>query len=273
MHYSPFSRKSYLPCSLRSRSKRSWENNKKMGVFLFASSRLALIVIIPFWFGGCDSGIAGGDAALVCSNHAVAGTLRPLEVGNSWSFEVTDFFGEVLDTLRHEITSELSAARFDNNRAFVLKRFNLDTASSADMRIWVDSGDGQSMEGFIGDQDTVLVRFLKYPFPAKEGDTFYSYTWTRSTETGQLSIKDSTRYDVVGTNSIIDSPAGLFTTTVFKYYHQTQPDVSGNDIYLHFAPGYGLVARREWSRGISTSTPPEFQHMLIDYCLMSIQNN
>ncbi|GMQ83220.1 MAG: hypothetical protein BMS9Abin05_2710 [Rhodothermia bacterium] len=241
--------------------------------------RSTTIVIRGFWVWlialvtlmSCDSN--SDPPSLVCTNDPIPGPLVPMEVGNYWDYDILDHKGEVTDSARFEILEEIFLDELGGaNRQFVANWHDIGSPAQETREIWTDENDGTHFSGFIMGVDTAAADFLRFGYPATPGDVFVGYDYTRDSETGILVKTDTSEYTLVAVDEIIQTPAGRFSTYVYKVLRDPPGGVLwGTWLYLHYAPGFGLVARVVWPGRAERQGEIELQFLLRDYCLKLLQ--
>lgn len=199
----------------------------------------------------------------------VPGQLQPLEVGNYWNYELRNFNNEVIDSSRYEILNEVRHRNYlDDLRRFAGTWISPSGPDSNRRAVYLNQSDGLHLVGLINGSDTAAVNFMVYPFPADSGTVFYSYDQKRIDGTDQFEATDSTRYELVSTDTRVDTPAGAFETYAYRRFEPPPFDVRWGDYtYFHFAPGIGLVGRFTWPENRDRIGAPNYALRLTGYSL------
>lgn len=224
----------------------------------------------------CDSHQADEfPSPLVCTQQSQPGNLMPMEVGNFWQFEVTNFWNTPEPDVRIEIL-EKTDFTLPNGSApiYASDIWNIGDPSPETVDLWQNQPGGTVLAGSIQRQDTIVVQGHFLPFPASLPTTTYFRSFDMDPDTGEYFVTDSTAIPLVSVNKVVETPAGTFTTYVFKLTIPASGDVSlGTDIFYHWAPGYGQVAREFRTEGEPESTPNSTTWLLKDFCLMAPENS
>lgn len=77
---------------------------------------------------------------------------------------------------------------------------------------------------------------------------------------------DTLFVELIATDEVIETPAGIFEAHVYRYYLPPADDdvLFGDDIYDYFVPGVGQVAQI-WKT--PNSDEEKMRYELVDYCL------
>lgn len=219
-------------------------------------------------FAGCDSADSDPENEKLCSDEPVSGVLQPLETGNWWIYEERNQ-SVVLDSIRHEVTGTVSDPAIPGGQGHVIRRSFVSDPSIFDDRIWINTPSGYSMIGVVTPDDTLLVDFVTYPYPASQGETFYAYSYFSPAD-GRTDpfLSDSTLYEVVSTDEVFMTGAGTFSTTVIKYLSDPAGGALGDYYFQHFLPGVGFVGQERYAFGDEDRmADPRLTQRLVSLCI------
>ena len=249
----------------------------RTGSMLIAFLSIILICASPFWWSGCDSQDPTiqpdpdpdpdppeePPVELICTTGPIADAFYPLEKGNFWKYVGRNSGGVVLDTVWHLISQEwmldLGEGR-DKLYGRYPTTFGQPVPPNAHLVFSNDQGFGQA--GFISLADTLVALNLTKPYPAPVGTITYTHLYTLSGS----EIRDSIRTELISIDTQIETPAGTFSTVVYRHYI---PPV-GNTVAGHLSDHYltaGIGRVAYIIRSVNTAGAL-VSWLLNDYCLM-----
>jgi hypothetical protein len=226
-----------------------------------------LIALFVFVAIGCDSGVSDNDD-LSCVSTPIPGTLQPFELGNFWDYELVNFSGEIVYTLRREVTDQLETTSEDATPIFVISEYRLDDPEDIRRSIWTNTPAGLQQAGYVLDDDTLIVNALTYPYPSDVGIQFESYWFDEDPNTGELLPIPRHEFEVTSASHVTSIPLGDFDTVVFEEKRYSLDDVWVGPYFHQYAPGIGLVAIDGSRLATEGGLRPSPQTRLVDYCLM-----
>jgi hypothetical protein len=238
---------------------------------------LALLLVVSYaLFGiGCDSGSIGEGEddpppdtlkTLVCTTEPSLTELMPLEVGSYWKYFSYDFEGGVQDSVRVQVSPDWTdMLGRGGHRLFGLQEISDGDSDPKGAHLYYSDERGLVQAGIVSLDDTLLIDNVYRPFPSSLGVTAYKhrYGWNGSS----WEVRDSLLQEVIALDKEFATPAGTFSTIVYRnYVPPCCPDVATgiwSDIY--YAPGIGKV-------GIEYRSPAsgelKGQLKMSSYCLM-----
>lgn len=170
--------------------------------------------------------------------------LEPHAVGNRWDY-LLEYFSEP-DTFSLVLDRKVMLTFNDRPRqAFIRHHFLNGHRIQPDLEfLYANGEDGIYQLGAFAPSDTILFESLAFPYPAQVGDTgtFIRYHLNRE-EPRQWEITDTLTVEVISTDEQIETPAGTFSSYLYKYYLPEECASVGNDIYVYYVLGVGRVAQ------------------------------
>jgi hypothetical protein len=229
-----------------------------------------VVLTVIFSVSSCDSG-GVVPISLVCTQDAQPAVLMPLEVGNFWEFDVVRNNGVSEDPVRIEILEKTDfVLDSETGPIFASDIYNIGKETPQTLDLWQNQEGGTALVGRINDFDTLIVNGHLKPFPAPGPTSTYFRSFRLDPETGIYQLVDSTAFPLISINEVVETPAGTFSTYVFKWFIPPTGDITlGKEILYHWAPGVGEVARFWRNEGGTTNSK---SWLLRDYCLMAPAN-
>jgi hypothetical protein len=167
--------------------------------------------------------------------------LMPLSVGNKWRY-LSGHLGSP-DTTIFEITREVTVTIASMaHRAFAYT-YSLQGSSQTGIQFLLWNGsDGLYWLGGISPRDSLFAKILGYKYPANAGESWLVPIIAYSESNNRFYVRDTLKFELVGTNEEFETPSGKFDCYVYKYSRKPSNDVSERwDYYDYFSPGVGLV--------------------------------
>lgn len=205
---------------------------------LSTSLGLISISIVFFVCGSC--GLLDGD-----DRKKKSDVLMPLAVGNYWEYEYN--YLSLKDTLRYEVVKEIQVPWGDTS--YTAYGFNLvPFPPGAPEYYWLyrNGEAGLYLMGGIADTDTLFMNDLEKWYPAAEGQTWEIPRLAFSRDSLKFYVSDTLDVTLIDTNRETETPAGTFTCYVYKFTIEFLEDghpFTSWDYYMHYSPGFGLVAQ------------------------------
>lgn len=215
----------------------------------------ALLVTAALSFSACD--LVGDDPATM--------QLVPLEVGNRWSYSLSNRTGSRTDSFTMHIEKafdvQIGGRRI---KAFARATQPKNQEIRPGRTLLANESDGlHLLGGFVG-SDTVLLNDLFRKYPADQGETWPAprLGFLTSPEDHAF-IRDTLEQKLIAVDEILETPAGTFECHVYRYSFQPAPDCACIwVVYDYYVPGIGRVAE------IVTSEDPEREPLLIQRALL-----
>jgi hypothetical protein len=180
---------------------------------------------------------------LACTIGPESDTILPNRVGNYWDYYLYSENSSVIDSARYIVAkrfSDLSAG--DDSTVFGMQWYRLGANPPDGSTLYEIRSTGLFQRGVLAPVDTFLVDTLSYPYPATLGakGSLVQFGW----EQDHYVIDETPEVELIDSAVILDTPAGIFSTHVYRWILPPPADVGfGNWIYDYYAPGYGFISR------------------------------
>lgn len=209
--------------------------------YLILVAPIVLVVLVS----GCDSAGPSPNPGqgLVCTTGSESNTILPLRVGNYWDYYHYQAGFPVSDSARWAVTKQFLEGTTESDPSFFgLIWYSLDRSPPEGVSLYEVKEKGLYDRGISAPEDSIFASSLLYPYPAQLGALGHrlNYGW----EVDHYVVDDSTEVELIEIDSVFETPAGTFSTYVYRWFLPPPPDVGlGRWIYDYYAPGYGFVAR------------------------------
>lgn len=222
------------------------------------------LLALSLTLGACEL-TSPDDRGLVCSKEPQPGVIQPLEVGNYWTFQVRGTAGRFIKMITQSVVDSLEFAYEGRDiRAWQIYWDHGHRFDDQEGTPLLSNGiDGLYNNGMVRLGDTVLTNGIRLLYPTTAG-TQFDPGGTRILSGGLVREFDDLRTTVVSTDSIIATPAGLFSAYVYSRTHIPSGDADDElevTIDLFYSPGIGPVAE------ITHSRLGTHKELLADYLL------
>ncbi len=187
----------------------------------------------------------------------------PLRVGASWTYKrVTPGFPKV-DTIKFVVPRKFVSKQTGEESYFIHRYDNGFIRDTTYQWTWSNRNDGLYQTAILSASDTMDVSMNHRPYPATlgtvGGDIFVSF------ETEKITPVDTLLSPLISTNETLETPAGSFTTYVYRTVLPKHPQTNfGKILRAYLAPHVGVVGWQIYSEADTTVLDDDVRLLVYD---------